>query len=281
MSGGFGTSGWGTSGFGGEDAALSVLNAFPISTHELLVTLSKPPLAVSGFVTGDVANPRSWAVTRVTSGAPDVQLDVVGTAPYEPPLRWVVRTLQPLPGSAATGRLSIGGRPSSAALRDAGGAVATGTLVTTFVGVTEHATSTPEQVATTATGSRDLRNVPAPQFGDTSIGGTLSVVGGDYALTSGTDLVKKLIVRRLTTTPGDFFHLPNYGVGLAVKQPLPAGSVVRLQKRIQQQLLLEPDIRSVSVSVTQSLNLLTVSVSALVASSGQQVTVALNSTIGQ
>jgi hypothetical protein len=276
---GYGVSEWGTSSFGGLSASLGVVNAFALTTHEVVVELSKPPLDVSGFITGDVSNPRSWLVTVPETGQ---ILDVAGVAPYERPLRWVIRTLQRLPESTGVARVSITGRPIASALRDASHAIGIEPLFFDFAGVTEFSISTPQQRANTRSrGGRDLRNIPAPTVSDTSLGGTLSIVGGDYALMDGADLIKKLITRRLTTTPGEFFHLPNYGVGLAVKQPLPGGGIARLKKRIEQQVLLEPDIGSASVSISQSSSVLTITIRVVMSSTGSQVTVALNSPIGQ
>jgi hypothetical protein len=280
---GYGVSPWGIGPFGTSSLTSSpfgVANAFVISTHEVCVELTSSPLDVSGFVTGDVSNPRSWDVTVPSTGQ---VLDVAGISPFERPLRWVVRTLQRLPDTQGAARVSIAGRPAGvAALRDSDRAISTGVQFVDFVGVTEFAISTPQQVANTqARGGRDLLNIPAPKVSDTIIGGTLAISGGDYALMDGADLIRKLVARRLTTVPGEFFHIPAYGVGLAVKQPLPGGGIARLKKRIEQQVLLEPDILSAAVTITQSSNLLTVTIRVLMARTGQQVTVSINSPIGQ
>ena len=56
-----------------------------------------------------------------------------------------------------------------------------------------------------------------------AIGGSLRIgADGDYVADEGTELMKKLILRRLLTPKGAFFHLPDYGYGLAVKEPTPA-----------------------------------------------------------
>lgn len=74
---------------------------------------------------------------------------------------------------------------------------------------------------------------------------------GDYGLHSGVPFVKKMILRRLMTAPGDFFHLPTYGVGLKVKEPLPVQRLVSLRKLIELQLAKEPEIEALSVNLTQ------------------------------
>ncbi len=273
MTAGWGTERWGVDGFGGLGPSMSVVRATAISTHEVVVDFSKAPLDVTGFLPGDVRNPGSWTVTVPASG---LQLDVAGVTPYEHPLRWTVRTLQRFPDSLATVRVSAAG------VRDAARAISMLPVTADFPGVTEFAVSTPQQVSNSRTrGGRDLQNLPAPQVSSTGLGGTLVIKGGDYTLVSGVELARKLITRRLTATPGEFFHLPRYGVGLNVKQAIPGGGLVRLKQQIERQVLLEPDIVDVKVSLSQQHNILTCVVRATIASTGQKVDVAINSPIGQ
>jgi hypothetical protein len=94
---------------------------------------------------------------------------------------------------------------------------------------------------------RDLANPPAPP-GLNSIGGTLVMdASGDYKLVSGAALLKKLILRRLTTRPGEFAHLPNYGLGFAVKEPLRDSDLIALRGDVEAQVLLEPDVATANV----------------------------------
>jgi phage baseplate assembly protein W len=75
--------------------------------------------------------------------------------------------------------------------------------------------------------------------------------GGDYSLVSGADLVKKLILRRLVTQRGGFSHLPNYGTGvIAIKEPLNSAGLARAKQEIERQVLLEPEVKEVSVSLS-------------------------------
>lgn len=270
---GWGTQQWGLDSWGGLTGSMSVSSAYAISTHEVLVTLSKPPMDVTGFLPGDVSNPGSWSVSVPATGQ---VLDVAGVYSYARPKQWVVRTLQRLPDSLAVARVT------ATTLKDAAGGTVGPPASFDFAGVTELAISTPTQLASTKqrTG-RDLQNLPNPSLGESNISGVLVIVGGDYALTDGEAQVKKLITRRVMTTPSEFFHLPNYGVGLKLKQPLPGGSLVRLKTRIENQVLMEPDISSVIVSLSQSNSMLTCVVNATLAKTGQKVTVGINSPIGQ
>jgi hypothetical protein len=94
---------------------------------------------------------------------------------------------------------------------------------------------------------RDLANPPAPS-GLNSVGGTLVMdASGDYKLVSGAALLKKLILRRLMTRPGEFAHLPNYGLGFAIKEPLRAVDLITLRGDVEAQVLLEPDVATANV----------------------------------
>lgn len=267
----WGTSGWGISGLGGLGPDLTISYAYAISTHEIVVVLSKPPLDRTGFLAGDIHNGSSW---EVTVPAENRVLQIAGIIRHQPPLQWIVRTLERLPESTGTARVQAIG------LKDAGGAVISLPDYADFAGVTEKAIANPAEQAATKLRTRDLANRPTPTISDTNVSGTLVIQGGDYALVEGTELVRKLIVRRMTTTPGEFFHIPEYGVGLKVKQALPGGGLVNLKARIERQLLLEPDIASVAVSLTQNQNTLTCEVRAIT-KTGQKVSVGLSSPIGQ
>lgn len=85
---------------------------------------------------------------------------------------------------------------------------------------------------------------------ETSAGSTLVISSGDYASQSGAELVKKLVVRRLISKPGDFFHLPNYGLGLRIKEPIPNVDLRKLAVQIEQQVNLEPEVAESRASLS-------------------------------
>jgi hypothetical protein len=270
----WGSGAWGTSSFGGISAnPIAVEYAYAISTNELVVVLTKPPLDRSGFLTGDVRNTSSWEVSVPATGA---LLNVFGVAQYNGDLQWLVRTKEKFALSTGTMRVTIVG------LKDAGGSLAGLPDSADFEGVTEVNTATPTALAAfRRSGGRDLANVSSQTISDTNVSGTFVMKGGDYALMEGEALLKKLMIRRLITTPGEFFHLPKYGAGLKVKQPIPAGDLVKLKANIERQLMRERDVASVVVGLQQSTNTLIVQARATLAKSGQKVNVAINSSIGQ
>jgi len=268
----FGTGPWGTGAYG-VAAELSIDHAFAISTRQVVVVLTKPPQDISPFLVGDVRAIGSWLITNLDTGG---VLIISKIEPYNQPLQWAITTLTQFPFSTTQMQVTAVG------LRDAGGAVVQAPRTANFAGVTERALSTPTQVAASRRiVNRDLANLPASSGEQNQVGGTLQIQGGDYALTDGPDLVKKLIIRRLTTTPGDFFHIPNYGVGLRVKEPIPGGDLVKLKASITLQLLREPDVAQADVTLEQTTNLLIVKVKAKLASTGQVVNVGVNTQIGQ
>ena len=103
---------------------------------------------------------------------------------------------------------------------------------------------------------------------------------GDYQLHGGTDFVRKMIFRRLMTAKGGFRFLPDFGVGLRVKEPLPIGNLISLQKEIEDQVKLEPEVDKVRATVTQDQNHLTVTVFARLKQTGQQLSLPLSIPFG-
>lgn len=263
----WGTGPWGTGPWASVSATFNVVRAFALSESSVVVELSSAPQDLTLVAFGDVRNPTSWGVTRLDTSAPFPVLEVVPHSPAD--FMWEVRVLGRFPGSPRMCRVR------ATNLKAATGAPVTAPAYADFLGVQWAATATADgQAAQRGFGTRDLRNLPAPQIEGTSLGGTLQVSGGDYVLEDGAQLVRKLILRRLTATPGDFFHLPKYGVGLRVKQPLPVASVVLLQAEIRRQIQAEPDVEGVTASVEQGQNVFVVRVSATLKRTGQRVDVA-------
>lgn len=72
---------------------------------------------------------------------------------------------------------------------------------------------------------------------------------GDLDLHAGIDALKKRVIRRLITTPGSFYHLPDYGVGLECKEPFNSTNLGRIQAEIIRQLRQEEEILELEVQV--------------------------------
>lgn len=98
---------------------------------------------------------------------------------------------------------------------------------------------------------------------------------GDLVNDFGIESLRKRIFRRINTAAGGFFHLPNYGTDLSIKQAITPGQLLSVQRRIQEQVLREPDVVRASVSVSRPLSdpaIVSVIVTAQTAS-GESVTV--------
>lgn len=111
------------------------------------------------------------------------------------------------------------------------------------------------------------------------LGGTLQVnSAGDYVSMSGEALVRKLIMRRLISSKGDFFHLPDYGANLMVKGVFSTANLPNMAKDIERQVLLEPEVEAAKVTLTyQAANsILVVQVQARMRSTGQQTGLTLS-----
>jgi len=119
----------------------------------------------------------------------------------------------------------------------------------------------------------DIANPQVPK--EPFFAGTLQLgADGDYLLESGPQLIRKLWLRRLVTQKRDFFHLPEYGVGIRLKEPIPAANLGKLKTQIEEQLLREPEVKSVNVTVTMDTRgILTVQARGVLRKTGEEVQV--------
>jgi hypothetical protein len=258
-----GPSGWGLSPYGlfpygfGPAGTLSITQAYATSERTVRVVLSIAPRAVSPLDTGDALNPKTWQVTRSDSGA---QLLVLAAAQISTTV-FDLYTLDKL------GHALIQHAVSSTTLVDSSGGPITPPTSAAFAGCAF------VPVTRAPTALLDLRNVSTSE---TSIGGVYEVGSdGDYTVHGGVEFLRKLIIRRLVTMPGEFFYLNSaYGIGFRVKEPLPGNDLIKLQVAIQQQLLREPEFLRVAVSLSLSGdNVLTIQVSAVLRRSNEEVVI--------
>lgn len=257
MSGGWGLGPWGLGLFGGLPGPLSVVSALATTTRTVRVVLTTTPLSASTTASGDALNPDTWSVTRLDTGFAFTvaSIDQVDAVTFDISL------------VEALGPASVTHQAGSTVLEKPTGALIQSPYFALFSGLeaSTHAAPVVQQV--------DLSNPPAPP-GLNSVGGTLVMTaGGDYDLVGGAALVKKLILRRLTTRPGEFAHLPNYGLGFSVKEPLRTTDLILLRRRIEQQILLEPDIASTQVllSFDNAQGILTLRTKSIMRATGAQV----------
>lgn len=226
-----------------QGASLIMTSALVISTNTVLVTFSTAPLAQSNIFAGDALNPASWTISRVDTGA-----------------LFNVMTVNQV--SATSFKVLIYERFASYLVQHS---VSAPTLVDPFgvtIGLANSATfygilaDVNQNQAAQAAANRytlsDIANPPFPVTDNNSGGGSrIITASGDFKTESGNALLKKLIARRLMTTPGEFFHLPEYGIGIRLKEPLKSSDLRALKKTIEDQISLEPEVSTVNASLLQ------------------------------
>lgn len=262
---GWGTSPWGLGPWGLGFGPLTITNAYAAGDRFVRVTLSAAPLEKASTIVGSVLNPLTWNITVPSTGRVLTVLSVAKVSDYV----YDILTLQVFDDHYV--QMAVG----SDTLKDVAGNPV-GSITFGFLGVHLEATSTPEK-RTVGRGfaMRDLANPPTP---NSPVGGTLEITSaGDYKDVSGPALLKKLILRRLVSKPGDFFHLPQYGIGLREKEPLPVNDLVKLKKQIELQIQLEPDVQNavVGLSYDYASSSLLVQMQVRMTNTGQQIQFAL------
>lgn len=242
--GAYGTSSYGVAPYGVTPATatyLAISYAYAVGDRTVRVVLTTQPLESTGLVTGDALNPNTWQVTRGDTGA---ALTVLGVVPIDE-YTFDLSTLETLPpwGIACT--------VAAPDLLDTFGAPITTPYSATFQGVQSTQASTyTQQIGTRRLATTDLANPQALSGATLGVAGTLQIApSGDYRTVTGNELLRKLIYRRLMTGLGEFFHLPTYGAGLAVKQPVPASSLPGLRSLIDRQIRQEPEVADLAVQV--------------------------------
>lgn len=254
MSGGWGSGGWGGMGWGGGGGSLAIVAANAISERQVQVELTTEPLHVSTIGLGDALNPLTWSVVNDATGE---ELVVIGA-------RMIDTTLVELYTLVKFGASLIDHTVSSSTLLDSNGSPIVSPTSVDFLGCLK---GVPSEIPDDQVDLANLQVSPDTLAGVLRIGSD-----GDYVHQSGEELLQKLIIRRLTTTPNEFFYLPTYGLGLRVKEPFYLTDMPKLQSAAQLQLSQEPEISEVRVQASISSNgILLLGVRARLRKTNQQV----------
>lgn len=268
MTAGYGTSEYGT-GPWGVGAVYAPENGggrtFATGDRSVRVVLSFEPQAQGSTLPGDALNPKTWAISSLNDGRVLTPISVVKVNATT----FDILTLQMLDNAKVSMQLR------TIALRDVMGAPVA-TLTWTFPGSQLVSNTTPQR-QTTAAGLalRDIANPPTP---NSPVGGTLEITSsGDYKSVTGEALVRKLIIRRLISSKGDFFHLPNYGAGLRVKDTMANVDLRKLSRELESQIMFEPEVEAASVglSYTAAASALVVQLKVKLRQTGQEVSVSM------
>ena len=228
MPGPWGAGPWGM-GPWGAGTPLTVRRVYASSTHTVVVELSREPRHVTVLGFGDALRPATWIVESITTAMPFI---VVACRVFGDGTK-VELYLQ----RALEGFLNVLRVKSDDLVAPDGSPIGLPNFGL-FRGVTLAPRALPDAKA------KDLRS---PPFEDRGI---LFTAAGDYALQDGVELLQKLILRRLTTAPGGFFHLPDYGIGLQVKVGITPNDLVNLRREVERQVLLEPDVEAAVARAT-------------------------------
>jgi hypothetical protein len=237
-SAGWGRDAWGTTPWGGSaiGTGIHVVSAVALSTREVLVTLSGAAMDIAPTAPGDALNPDTWTIQRLDTFD---FLHVVLVSPTSPSA-YVLTIVEEFGPVTATHRAS------SSTLLDATGALLVNPRNADFAGIIADTKATQAaQIAERRAIQSDIANPQTPGPNGGFISALVMDSSGDYMLESGNDLVKKLIVRRLMSSPGDFFHLPDYGIGFKVKEPVPVSDLTKLQAEVELQVHKEPEVQDV------------------------------------
>lgn len=233
----YGIGAWGLDYFG-VDPSLYLQTATAVTTHSVLVTTSTTVRAVSPLAPGDALNPRSWAVTRVTGG---LTYTVVGVLQVTD-RRFQLFLRTPLSS------VNYLHRVTATELRSSTGLLISAPYYAEFRGVL------PAEAIVDRYRPFDLASTEI-------VGGSLKTnEAGGYVRVYGDELIKKMVIRRLVTTPGAYFHIApsEFGQDLKIKEPLRSSSLAALKVQIEQEILKEPGVTKAQISLTLSEGSLTI-----------------------
>jgi hypothetical protein len=225
---GYGISPYGTSALG-MPTEMSVGFAFASSIRRVRVRLTSPPRMKTKSVPGDALNPKSWSVTRLDT------LESLFVLQVEP----VNSTTFDLYTMKKFGDYPIEHEVRAELLFSMGGSEVVAPVSAMFWGVTWIFPTTPDIPFTS-----DLKYVQPGVFDVDS--------GGDYSNISELEVLKKVLLRKLTTVPASFFHLPNFGIGLRAKEPFSTTDLLKLKKQIELAALEEPEVLQAVVMMSFS-----------------------------
>lgn len=222
---GYGISPYGASPYG-IPTEMSLGFALPSSIRRVRVELTSPPRMKTKSVPGDALNPKSWSVSRLDT------LESLFVLKVEP----VNSITFDLFLMKKIGDYPVEHEVRAELLFSMGGSEIVAPVSAVFLGVTWPLSTSPELLVTS-----DLKYVQPGVFDVDST--------GDYSNITNLEVLKKVILRKITTIPSSFFHMPDFGIGVRVKEPIPTSDLVTLKRQIELAVLQEPEVASASVSL--------------------------------
>jgi hypothetical protein len=263
--GDWGTEEWGLGEWGGVAGsgagALSIASALAVTTNTVQVTVTYPPLAQSAIGNGDALNPATWQVTDSLGNT----YTVMAVSELNSEV-FLLQTLEAFQSWQITHTVT------STTLIDANNNPIGTPDSANFAGV--QAASLP--LTNSGVVDFDLANPQTPVNGIPGVMRTTAA--GDFDTVAGAALAEKLIYRAITTQTGGFFHLPDYGFGITIKQNVTPAKLARLKADLIQTVENIPVIAAadVSISFDNSSGIMTVITTAQLKDTGQQIQVVNN-----
>lgn len=219
-------------GAGGVIFYAALLKAESLAPTRIRATFSNPVRKGDGTRKGSGLNPANYTLEAVTPGITAPALVAAIEDDPSALTTTVLATLEPLV-SGATYQLRAG------SVRTENG-VPVPNVARQFLGV-GFAAPDPDPTESEATG---LDIDDTTDDGDWQLG-----PDGDVKLHSGLPMISKLIVRRISTAPGAFRHLPTYGLSIDIARLVTSAELRRVQDGIGKQVLLEPDVLTAKTRV--------------------------------
>ena len=110
----------------------------------------------------------------------------------------------------------------------------------------------PVDAPITLSGRFDLANPQTGRDAGNSPLGTFQITEvGDIRNDTGREYLRKRVFRRLSTTPGGFFHLPTYGLRPQDKELITPTTLRQLQLDVESQIAQEPDVIAARATLSE------------------------------
>lgn len=237
----WGSGKWAGAGrWAGAGVPLSIVGAVAVGTTIVRVTFTAEPLNGLPANYGDALNPWMWSVRRLDT----YEQFSIGQIERRTATEFDIHVFEPFADFLTDHSVA------TVDLQALNGSIIVAPKRAVFRGVLAAVLATPEAaLATRRHGLRDIANPPSPSA-DGGLGGSRIIAGGDYVSDQGSALLFKMIMRRLSTILGGFFHLQDFGLPVREKEPVRAADLPLIQKQIEQQLLQEQDVTAVKAKLT-------------------------------
>lgn len=237
---GYGTDYYGVGpwGIAPPTGTFSLEDIFAVSERSVRVTFTEAAYVQSAFKVGSALNLATWSISIVGSSDPLILIgvrEVTGSGARQ----FELYTLNKFPSYFSTLNVQFPNVLSASETPIVG--PSSGTCAAAKVPEITPRLNKIDYV--------DISNVPT---GPTETLGVMQVAAsGDYAEDVGDALLKKMVLRRITSLPGAFFHIPEseFGLGVRTKEPLLYSDMKAFKAELERQILLEPDASRVQATV--------------------------------